>query len=260
MMSEIEAQDTMESKSSVMNTDEDCENAPGMLVLSRTCSLVSHYNVDDSDDDFNTIILAGFPLPPRESPVTSFDGTILIPDRCGIDDSIGQLDATKQNSKISNKKPRKKDVCKKRSENWRSMCSLAKAYNEENGGHWKIPRTDHRLGNWIRRQRQQYRNKMAGKKSPMTSGRITILNEIHFEWEPREATWKLKFHALRQFWIENRHTHVPSTREFDNLNKWCNRQKERFWENGMDHKRFIMLDAIDFEWEKNADKVDDGDE
>lgn len=281
MSSDIEAQDhngqsvdrnTMESKSSLINIDEDCENAPGTLVLSRTCSLFSHVNVDDLDDDYDKTIFAGFTVPPKESAVnTSFEGTILIPDRCDIDlqtshvISIVQLDANKQKSKkrreeIPNKAPRKKSVCEKHSEKWRSMYSLAKAYTEENGGHWNIPRTNHRLGNWIKRQRQQYRKSMAGKPSSMTSRRITELNEIEFEWEPREATWKEKFNALRQFWLENLHTDLPLAREFRNLIRWCNRQRESFWANTMDQKRIVMLDDIDFEWGEAEKYGDVGDE
>jgi hypothetical protein len=134
------------------------------------------------------------------------------------------------------------------------MYSLAKAYNEENGGHWNIPRTNHRLGNWIKRQRAQYSNIMEGKPSTMTSRRIAELNEIKFEWDPREATWKEKFNALRQFWLENLHTDLPSTREFKYLIKWCHRQRETFWDDAMDQKRIVMLDDIDFEW-GDAEKV-----
>ena len=52
------------------------------------------------------------------------------------------------------------------------------------------------LSAWVVRQRREYQNKKLGEKSTMTKERRMLLEEIDFDWSPRETNWNLKIQEL----------------------------------------------------------------
>lgn len=244
-------------KSGMMTDDDDeCDNAPATTVLSRTCSLFSDFPVSDLDDEYDKAIFANFVVPPKDVSATEpgLDFKIMIPDRRELhmkssrSPSIVTVDSANQSSKnierkdliqATNGKKKQSDI------SWRANYSTAKAYVEKHG---HISRGNRKVANWIKRQRQQYRNRLMGKPSSMTAERIAEMEKLDFEWKPREALWKEKYDALRQFWQKNQHSKLPSIKEFRALHKWCKRQRHGYWAYTMEQQRIEMLDEIEFDW------------
>jgi hypothetical protein len=58
-----------------------------------------------------------------------------------------------------------------------------------------------RLGSWVNKQRNEYNNREAGKKSQMTNYRIDQLNGIDFRWaEPKgQKLWEKRYNELKEY-------------------------------------------------------------
>ena len=75
-------------------------------------------------------------------------------------------------------------VDRKKHDQWKLRLDELKDYKRENG-HCDVPRKwkeNPQLGEWVSRQRRQYRLREEGKKSAMTDGREALLNSIGFTW------------------------------------------------------------------------------
>ena len=56
-----------------------------------------------------------------------------------------------------------------------------------------------KLSSWIVRQRREYQKFRSGTKSTMTDGRIHLLEEIGFDWSPRETNWNSRIRELEEY-------------------------------------------------------------
>lgn len=65
------------------------------------------------------------------------------------------------------------------------------------------------LGNWVKRQRYQYRMKKSGKHSTMTDERQEALERLGFTWDNHAANWQERWNELQQFQEANGHVNVP---------------------------------------------------
>eukprot|EP00980_Cylindrotheca_fusiformis_P023471 scaffold10507_cov128-Cylindrotheca_fusiformis.AAC.4 len=267
------ASDSIEERKANHGNDEGKEeDSPGMAVLSRTCSLFSHFNVNDLDENYDKTIFANFVIPPKvdNDEQEILEKKIVIPDRC-VDSNHGAssvvtVGTANHPSSTAKKKKKTTPTSKKKTpsttskqnktlgnekqkESWSKYLAFAQAHFEENGT-WNMGNNkNRRLRNWIKRQRQEYRSFTAGEPSPMTLQRIEKLNAIGFEWEPRTALWMDKYDAMHQYWSEHRHTKLPrGDKRYRYLKRWCARQRNRYWEKTMDPTKIAKLNAIDFDW------------
>ena len=90
---------------------------------------------------------------------------------------------------------------------------------------------DHRLALWASNQRKQYQNYLTGKKSALTPGRISLLEEIHFDWKTPTADeeWEEMLSALKQFKAKFGHCFVPAVYSKDiRLGIWVHLQRQLY--------------------------------
>lgn len=115
-------------------------------------------------------------------------------------------------------------------------------------GHTLVPkryRDNPALGNWVNKQRQQYRNYMAGNKPcALTDSRVEILNRINFCWDTTKANitgtydehqWWLRFEELRLFCLQVESDGAQSTSLLllprqTRLGVWLDRQRKIYLE------------------------------
>eukprot|EP00586_Coscinodiscus_wailesii_P004459 CAMPEP_0172487874 /NCGR_PEP_ID=MMETSP1066-20121228/17150_1 /TAXON_ID=671091 /ORGANISM="Coscinodiscus wailesii, Strain CCMP2513" /LENGTH=433 /DNA_ID=CAMNT_0013254753 /DNA_START=51 /DNA_END=1352 /DNA_ORIENTATION=+ len=141
-------------------------------------------------------------------------------------------------------------------------------------GHTQVPakcKENPTLGNWVAKQRYQYRLTKEGKKNKKTTTttttpptindrRIKALDDICFEWEPNEDTWNKHFEALKQFQCENGHCLVPKTYGANPiLANWVASQRFHYKmmvegrSSNMTFERVDALNSINFNWQPNGD-------
>ena len=68
------------------------------------------------------------------------------------------------------------------------------------------------LGNFVNRQRTEYRKLQQGKASSMTTSKIQQLDRVNFLWSVREgghASWESRLGELHQYQYTNGHTNMP---------------------------------------------------
>ena len=86
---------------------------------------------------------------------------------------------------------------------WQTRFEELKEYKTK-FGNCDVPQKyspNQRLGSWVNKQRNEYNNRKAGKKSQMTNYRIDQLNSIDFRWaEPKgQKLWDKRFNELKQY-------------------------------------------------------------
>jgi hypothetical protein len=103
-------------------------------------------------------------------------------------------------------------------------------------GHCSVPyvyKEDPRLGQWVKRQRHQYKLQKQGHHSNLTQERIQMLEILGFIWDSHGAAWDEKFQELKQFRKIRGHCNVPCVyRESSKLSTWIKRQRR--------HRRLFM--------------------
>ena len=103
-------------------------------------------------------------------------------------------------------------------------------FHEEHG-HFIVPRKGETLSlsDWVARQRTEYKNLQAGKKSTnvLTEERIETLESIGFVWNPQDEAWNTRYKGLNEY--SNIYGNV-SVKKKDNstLFKWVHRQREQY--------------------------------
>ena len=144
---------------------------------------------------------------------------------------------------------------------WNSSFQKLVQYKELNG-HYRVPQRytidDVNLGTWVNKQRQSYRNFLAGKYSPITQERIDQLNSIDFDWGAANTGWEGHFQKLVQFKESHGHCRVPQNHSVDNVNLgiWVRNQQKQYkkYQNGlhstMTQERIDALAKIGFDWGK----------
>lgn len=55
------------------------------------------------------------------------------------------------------------------------------------------------LSAWVVRQRREYHKMKAGDKSTMTQDRINLLDQIEFDWSPRDTSWNSRISELKAY-------------------------------------------------------------
>ncbi|KAL3923145.1 MAG: hypothetical protein SGILL_001825 [Bacillariaceae sp.] len=104
-------------------------------------------------------------------------------------------------------------------------------YKTKNG-HCLVPNSyppNPSLAEWVKRQRYQYKLRVAGKHSSMTDDRVAALEKLEFCWNSHDANWEDKFAELVDYKRRFGHTNVPSTsQDFPKLAVWVKRQRRQY--------------------------------
>ena len=126
-------------------------------------------------------------------------------------------------------------------------------------GHYLVPikySANPQLGQWVSKQRCNYRLYQEGKPSRITEERIRELESVGFEWETTAAFWSLRVRQMREFKVQFGHCLVPIKYSANpKLGKWVSKQRYhcKLYQEGkpspMTAKRIQDLESVEFEWE-----------
>lgn len=116
------------------------------------------------------------------------------------------------------------------------------------------------LGIWASRQRREYRAYQLGEKSSMTEHRIMLLNDINFDWDPKDTKWKLRVQELLAYKKKFGNCLVPAQYD-DNpaLGRWVSTQRKyyKLWKQRkatrISLERIQDLTRIGFVWDRWED-------
>lgn len=136
-------------------------------------------------------------------------------------------------------------------------------YREKNGD-CLVPKrysANPALGNWVNKQRQNYRKFLDGKASPLNETRIEALNSVGFVWNASatrsktrhsDRVWQNMFSELSAFKQWNGHCRVVSSSK---LGQWVVRQRFLYRQyptydgsQPLSQDRIYQLNSIDFPW------------
>ena len=126
-------------------------------------------------------------------------------------------------------------------------------------GHCNVPKRfkeNTQLGNWVGKQRYQYKLFMNGDKaSQMTQERIDMLEAINFQWSIAPPSWKERYQELIAYKNNHGDCNVPRRfKESKQLGEWVATQRTQYkkFKDGkpshMTQERIDMLEEIGFEW------------
>ena len=147
---------------------------------------------------------------------------------------------------------------------WEARFDELVAFKEKNG-HCDVPNSyaqNKKLGSFVKKQREDYRKKMIGRKSPMSDTRIQKLEGIGFNWTIGKnkqsrgpCSWEQRLEELKAFKEQHGHCFVPRAYpENQALSYWVERQRQdyRNIEMGKPTKmvgdRFTILEQVGFHW------------
>lgn len=143
-------------------------------------------------------------------------------------------------------------------ENWTEKFEQLLRFREDHG-HCLVPNfhpENQALAQWAKRQRYQYKLKLASKRSTITDERVKALDEVGFVWGSHEAIWSERLEELKKFRHENAHCNVPCRyKKNQQLALWVKRQR-RQWKkkveglpSSLTDERQEALDSIGFVWD-----------
>ena len=175
--------------------------------------------------------------------------------RCGMkkDDLLKGAKAIKKGRDKGRAKARAKAV-KNGSVSWNTMFEELVRFKDE-FGNCNVPSKNHanpQLGNWVSRQRTQYKYFGEGKQSQLTTERVEMLTRIGFIWNHSEHEWGERFDELVEYKKEKGHCNVPAVYDANKqLGNWVMSQREVYKKKDKskrDLDRIESLTAIGFKW------------
>jgi len=144
-------------------------------------------------------------------------------------------------------------------EKWNSQYELLRQYKKNNGDclvptRYRI--NGQNLGRWVLKQRTEFRNFQANKRSTITQEQINRLNGLGFDWDPLETQWHAKLELLRQYKEENGDCLVPRNYQVHDaaLGQWVHKQRKDYWkllegrQSAMTGKRINKLNELGLDW------------
>jgi hypothetical protein len=149
---------------------------------------------------------------------------------------------------------------------WGERFAQLADYKKEHG-HCNVPiryKINPSLGQWVSTQRQEYSNFQNGKKSNMSTERITKLEEAEFCWSLRDTakmaprkSWDMHFAALVEFKKIHGHCDVrvrSKQAPSGSLGRWVEKQRSQYHsrnegkESKITQEQIDQLDSIGFRW------------
>ena len=135
-------------------------------------------------------------------------------------------------------------VCEDR---WDSMFQRLCEFHAATG-HFKVPRDDVKLFNWIHLQRQKH------KRGKLLDARRELLTGVGVDLSTKApASWSVRFEELRAFKDAHGHCSVPATwRQNTLLGGWVSRQRRYKRSGTLSEERTRALDSLGFDWERQS--------
>ena len=138
-------------------------------------------------------------------------------------------------------------------ERWNQMFKRLQAYQQKNNGKTNVPKRyeqDPQLGNWVNKQRVNY------KKGLLAKERCYQLEGIGFEWKPShflafdDQQWTNMFKRLQAYQLAHEGScDLPMQYGRDpKLGIWVRNQRYRYKKGLLPKERCDQLEAIGFEW------------
>lgn len=128
---------------------------------------------------------------------------------------------------------------------WENGFIEAKRYFQTYG-HLNVPvkyktENDFKLGNWIQRQRNTYKN------NKISDERIRRLEEIGMSWNPN--SWKHRFHLVKQYYEKHGNINISQKEVIQGvwLGKWIVSQKKAMEEGKLNVQQVEMLKTLPME-------------
>jgi hypothetical protein len=119
------------------------------------------------------------------------------------------------------------------------------------------------LAVWVSNQRREYRHFLKNRNSTLTPERLHLLESIGFfgNFTTHQDVWNLRFQQLQDYYSINNHSHVPHDySENYALGQWVMnlRTQYKYYLAGLPSSltpaRIAALEALDFSWNRNAQK------
>ena len=136
-----------------------------------------------------------------------------------------------------------------REERWMAAYSAVKEFRQREG-HCSVPSgvviggLD--IGIWVMKQRE--------KKSSLSKEKIGLLDEIEFNWDPREERWKVAFETISSFFRRKGHCRPPNDLMAGdiNLRTWIEYQRSN--KNSLSEDQIRKLNSLGFSWDPVKEK------
>jgi len=140
-------------------------------------------------------------------------------------------------------------------------------------GHCLVPKRYDKnpsLGNWVNKQRQNYRKFLRGENSSMNQQRINALNNVGFIWDATsipqsqrsshsDRAWNKMFLELKKFHKTHGHCQVPSS---ISLGQWVVRMRFLYRQDpsgkaklALTQERIDLLNSISFSWSTRSEAI-----
>jgi hypothetical protein len=140
---------------------------------------------------------------------------------------------------------------------WDALLEQLREYKAE-FGHCLVPKqyaANPALGNWVQKQRRNYKLYQEEKPSSMTEERVRELESVGFDWRTDNLTWTNRFKKLREYKAEFGHCLVPQQYAVNHKLGWwvvTQRYDYRLQQEGkpspMTEKCIRELESIGFHW------------
>lgn len=120
------------------------------------------------------------------------------------------------------------------------------------------------LGNFVNRQRSEYRKFTQGKGSSLTLSKIRQLDRVNFVWSVRaggQTSWEIRFLELQAFHRLHGHANVPKSYPPNPpLGYWVNEQRSQYKSHRMgkssymNYNKIEKLNSLNFTWSMRNSK------
>ena len=144
---------------------------------------------------------------------------------------------------------------------WQEQFEALLKYKQQ-FGHCNVPHTyehDLALSRWVKRQRCQYKLKLDGKRTSMSSERQQKLDELGFVWDPHTALWETRRVELLEYKQREGNCNVPCRyAKNPKLGMWVRSQRREYkllcdgQLPRLTPERYRVLDEMGFVWEPRA--------
>jgi hypothetical protein len=129
-------------------------------------------------------------------------------------------------------------------------------YREEKGNCLVPQRYEENLflGRWVKRHRNLYKKRLAGKSSALTTKQIRDLEAIGFVWDKNCAVWEVRLDELRKFRGVHKHCNVPLNYTNQPLVHWVRYQRRQYMcrlegkHSALTLERLNKLESLCFQW------------
>ncbi|EED90083.1 hypothetical protein THAPSDRAFT_263700, partial [Thalassiosira pseudonana CCMP1335] len=138
-------------------------------------------------------------------------------------------------------------------------------------GHTLVPKRyeeNPSLGNWVNKQRQNYRKYVQGMKGSMNENRVNALKQIGFIFDASTTppkyghntrAWQTMYNKLSTFHQTHGHCRVPSS---STLGQWAVRQRFLYRQSpagkaksSLTQERIDLLNSLDFAWTTRSEEL-----